>query len=75
MTEAPAKYERLVMVARVIGVFTAASFGALFLINEEEAPGLYSAVFYAFVLIMLSLIVLTIYTSRFKRSHGIHRHG
>ena len=75
MTEALTKYEKLVTAARVVGVLAALSFGALFFIKEDNAPTLYSAVFYAFVLIMLGLIVLTIYTSRFKRSHGIHRHG
>ena len=75
MSAALEKYEKLVTLGRVIGTLAAASAGALFLIEEPEFPALYSAVFYAFVLIMLSLIVLTIYTARFKRRNEIHRHG
>ena len=70
-----ANYERLVTFGRVVGLLAVASFGALFLIEEGQSPSLYSAIFYAFVLIMLSLIVLTIYTARFKRRNEIHRHG
>ena len=75
MSAALEKYEKLVTLGRVIGLLAAASAAALFIIEAAEFPALYSAVFYAFVLIMLSLIVLTIYTARFKRRNEIHRHG
>ena len=75
MSAALEKYEKLVAHGRVIGLLAVASAGALFLIEEAAFPALYSAAFYAFVLIMLSLIVLGIYTARFKRRNEIHRHG
>ena len=69
------KYEKLVMLGRIAGLAAAVAFGSLYLISEEQAPAIYAVTFYAFCLIMLGLIALTLYTSRFKRRHGIHRHG
>jgi 4-hydroxybenzoate polyprenyltransferase len=63
------------MWGRAVGGSAAVAAGGLLLVSEEQAPAIYSIMFYAFVLSILGLIVLTIYTSRFKRRHGIHRHG
>jgi hypothetical protein len=68
-------YDRLVTFSGVAGVVAALSFAALFLISEERSASAYSAAFYIFLASILSLILLTIYTARFKRRHGVHRHG
>lgn len=75
MTPDLRKYEKLVILGRIVGLAAVVAFGSLYLISEEQAPTIYTIVFYVFCLIMLGLIVLTLYTSRFKRRHGIHRHG
>jgi hypothetical protein len=68
-------YDRLVTFSGVAGVVAALSFAALFLISEERSASAYSAAFYIFLASILSLILLTIYTARFKSRHGVHRHG
>ncbi|MGX7895135.1 hypothetical protein [Tsuneonella sp. HG222] len=75
MSEAPVKYDRLVTFNRVAGVVATLSFAALLLISEERSASMYSAAFYVFLASILSLIVLTIFTARCKRRHGVHRHG
>jgi hypothetical protein len=63
------------MWGRVLGVLALLAVGGLLFVQESQSPSLYSAIFYAFVIIMLSFVVLTVFTSRFKSRHGIHRHG
>lgn len=75
MTPELKKYEKLVMLGRIVGLAAAVTFGSLHLISEEQAPTIYTIAFYVFCLTMLGLIALILYISRFKRRHGIHRHG
>jgi NhaP-type Na+/H+ or K+/H+ antiporter len=75
VSEHLAKYEKLVGWGKAIGVLALASGGALFLVSEDQAPAAYLAIFITFQVAVVSLIILTIYISRFKRRHGIHRHG
>lgn len=75
MTPELRKYEKLVILGRIVGLAAAVAFGSLYFISEEQAPTICTIAFYAFCLIALGLIALTLYTARFKRRHGIHRHG
>ena len=75
MTAHAEKYEKLVNWSRVTGVLVLLSGALLFLLNEDDRPTFYLAAFVVLQISILGLIGLTVLTARFKKKHGIHRHG
>ena len=68
-------YKRLVFWGRVSGIAFFLTFATVGLMEEERNPPLYLAAFILFQIATFTMIGLGIYQWRFKRKHGIHRHG
>jgi hypothetical protein len=74
VSERIAKYKKLILLDRSVGIVMVVMAGLLFVISEERSPSLYLAVFVGFHAATLATIGLTIYTSRYQRHHAIHHH-